>query len=322
MQILLALPLIMIQVHRNLEQLPTFKNAVITIGTFDGVHLGHQQIIKQLISEANAVNGETVIITFHPHPRKVVAGKSPVSILNTLEEKIALLNDRGIEHVVVIPFDEAFANQSAQDYVANFLVKKFNPHTIIIGYDHRFGKGRAGDYHLLEDLGLKYNYKVKEIPERVLNDVIISSTKVREALLIGDIITASNLLGYPYFFEGIVVEGNKLGRTIRYPTANVQVKEEEKLIPGNGVYAVTLHVAGNTTQLKGMMNIGTRPTVDGTKRVIEVNVFDFNQNLYGQVLKVYLRQYLRGEIKFNGLEQLQEQLAIDRSKAIEILQQK
>jgi riboflavin kinase/FMN adenylyltransferase len=314
----------MIQVHRDLEHLPEFKKAVITIGTFDGVHLGHQQIIKQLKAEAATIGGETVIITFHPHPRKIVAGKSHIRILNSLEEKIALLDAKGVDHVVVIPFNEIFANQPAEEYVFNFLVKKFHPHTIIIGYDHRFGKGRTGDYHLLEDLGVQYNYLVKEIPEHILNEVIISSTKVREALLHSEIDIANKYLGYSYFFEGTIVEGNKLGRTIGYPTANIQIEDEEKLVPGNGVYAVTVEFKQGSAQtnfglLKGMMNIGVRPTVDGTTRVIEVNIFDFDADVYGQTVRIYVHHYLRGEVKFSGLDGLKAQLANDKETALEIL---
>ncbi len=307
----------MIQVHSDLMHLPKFKNAVITIGTFDGVHLGHQQIIQQLISEAASVNGETVIITFHPHPRIIVGGPSPVKILNTLEEKIEMLDAKGIQHVVVIPFNEAFANQTAEEYITNFLVEKFHPHTIIIGYDHRFGKNRQGDYHLLEDMGKLHNYEVKEIPEHVLNELIISSTRVREALLNSDIDTANEYLGYAYFFEGTVVEGNKLGRTLGYPTANIKIAEAEKLTPGNGVYAVQVRLNQHT--YKGMMNIGVRPTVDGINRMIEVNIFDFDQDIYGEKLRVTVLHHLRGEIKFNGLEALKAQLAQDKIEAIKVL---
>lgn len=308
----------MIEVHSDLMHLPKFKNAVITIGTFDGVHLGHQQIIQQLISEADSINGETVIITFHPHPRIIVGGPSPIKILNTLAEKIEMLDAKGIKHVVVIPFNEAFANQTAKEYITNFLVEKFHPHTIIIGYDHRFGKNRQGDYHLLEDMGKLYNYKVKEIPEHVLNELIISSTRVREALLKSDIDTANKYLGYAYFFEGTVVEGNKLGRTINYPTANIKIAEAEKLTPGNGVYAVQVRLKQNT--YKGMMNIGVRPTIDGINRMIEVNIFDFDQDIYGERLRVTVLHHLRGEIKFNGLDALKAQLAQDKIEAIKVLQ--
>jgi riboflavin kinase/FMN adenylyltransferase len=310
----------MIRVHRDLEHLPHFKNAVVTIGTFDGVHLGHQQIIKLLTTEALAINGETVIITFYPHPRKIVAsGKSDVKVLNTLDEKIELLEKRGVEHLVVVPFTDSFASQTAEEYVANFLVKKFYPHTIIIGYDHKFGNNRSGDYQLLEKLGEKFNYRVREIPEHVLNDITISSTRIREALIKSDVSTANSFLGYPYFFEGKVSEGNKLGRTIDYPTANLVVENKEKLVPANGVYAVTLTIYQEEKLLKGMMNIGLRPTVEGTKRTIEVNIFDFNEDVYGKIVRVYLHRHIRGEIKFDGLDQLKQQLAKDKLKAKEFL---
>ena len=306
----------MIQVHRDLAQLPSFKNAVITIGTFDGVHLGHQQIIKLLKQEAAAINGETVIITFHPHPRKVVSqGKSEVQILNTLDEKIELLDSKGVQHLVVVAFDDQFANQTAEEYIENFLIKKFNPATIIIGYDHRFGKNRSGDYHLLEDHGSKFGYAVKEIPEHVLNEITISSTRIREALQRSYINTANTFLGYKYFFKGKVVEGNKLGRTIGFPTANLAIAEEEKLVPGNGVYAVKLTIENDDTRLNGMMNIGMRPTVNGTKKTIEVNILDFDHDIYGQDLRVYLYEYLRGEVKFEGLDKLKEQLSKDKLEA-------
>jgi riboflavin kinase/FMN adenylyltransferase len=188
--------------------------------------------------------------------------------------------------LVVVAFNGEFANQSAEGYIENFLVKKFHPHTIIIGYDHRFGKNRLGDYHLLEKMGEKFNYCVKEIPEHVLNHVTISSSKIREALLKNDINTANNYLGYKYFFTGKVVEGNKLGRTIGYPTANLIIEDEEKLVPGNGVYAVTLTIGQKEPLLKGMTNIGMRPTVNGTKRTIEVHIFDFDEDIYNEYMRV------------------------------------
>ena len=307
------------RVHTDLSILPVFKNAVITIGTFDGVHTGHQQIIAQMKEEAAAINGETVIITFHPHPRKIISSKN-IFILNTLKEKIELLERRTVDHLVVVPFNEDFAQQSPAEYVKNFLFEKFHPHTVIIGYDHRFGKDRRGDYHLLEDMAAESGFKVKEIPEHVLNKVIISSTRIREALLKSDISTANNYLGYPYFFEGKIVEGNKSGRTIGFPTANLQIEDEEKLIPGNGVYAVHIeNKEKNSLLLKGMMNIGIRPTINGINRMIEVNIFDFDENIYGQILRVYVKYYLREEIKFSGLAALKDQLLKDRKSATEIL---
>jgi riboflavin kinase / FMN adenylyltransferase len=315
-------------VHNSIAQLPVFTNAIVTIGTFDGVHTGHQQIIRLMKEEAAKVNGETVIITFHPHPRKIVSGgESPVLLLNTLDERIELLEKAGIDHLVITPFDEAFAEQTAEAYIKEFLVKTFHPHTIIVGYDHRFGKGRKGDYKLLEEKASTFNYRVKEIPVHMLEEVAISSTKIRSALLDGDIATANNCLGYSYFFSGKIIEGNKLGRTIGYPTANIEIEDEEKLIPGNGVYAVEVRrlkseVGSQTsdirlqTSLKGMMNIGVRPTIDGTRRTIEINIFDFDETIYGEKLTIILRKHLRAEKKFNGLEELKAQLSEDKKNSL------
>lgn len=320
------------KVHYDIASLPAFRRAVITIGTFDGVHTGHRQIIQKLKTEAADIGGETVIITFHPHPRKVVSSTIlGIRLINTLEEKIELLDGLGIDHLVVVPFTDAFANMQAEEYVAGFLVSKFQPHTIIIGYDHRFGKERKGDYLLLEKLAPVYNYQLKEIPKHVLDEIAISSTKVREALLDGNTATAEKLLGYPFFFSGMVVDGDKLGRQLGYPTANLSMMDEEKIVPGNGIYAVyaslkntaavSTNAATNTTPslLKGMMSIGFRPTVDGKKRVIEVNLFDFKEDIYRQTLRVYIKKYLREEVKFNSLEDLIKQIDQDKLDSLEIL---
>src|SRR6478672_1752374 len=235
--------LLNMEVYRSIEQLPPIKNAVITIGTFDGVHMGHRQVIESLKEESKAVGGETVIITFHPHPRKVVSSAIlGIRLINTLDEKIELLAEAGIEHLVIIPFTEAFANQSAEDYIQNFLIENFRPHTIITGYDHRFGKDRLGDYRLLEKMAEVYNYVLKEIPKHVLDEIAISSTNIREAIIHSDIQTANKLLGYDFFFEGLVVDGDKLGRKLGYPTANLKMTDEEKIILGNGIYAVYVNV--------------------------------------------------------------------------------
>ena len=312
------------RVHRELAgSLPEFKRAVVTIGTFDGVHMGHRQIIAQLKEEAARIDGETVIITFHPHPRKIVSSvPGDIKLLTTLNEKIRLLEEAGIDHLVVVPFDHAFANQTAEQYVKDFLYAYFKPHTVIIGYDHRFGKGREGNYQMMKDYSKALGFEVKEISEQIINEIVISSTRIRHALKDNDISTANQFLGYPYFFEGIVIEGNKLGRTIGYPTANLHISSEEKLIPGNGVYAVTVVIRESPVVnkiYKGMMNIGLRPTVDGKKKVIEVNIFDFDADIYGQTLQVHLQHYLRGEVKFNGLEELKEQLRKDKLAATEVL---
>ena len=310
------------QIHKNLDQLPEFRNAVVTIGTFDGVHAGHRQIIDELLREARAINGETVIITFHPHPRKIVSSTIlGIRLINTLEEKIELLEQLGIDHLVIVPFTDAFANQQAEDYVEHFLVKRFHPHTIIIGYDHRFGRERKGDYRLLELLAPRFHYQLKEIPKHILDEIAISSTRIREALLEGRVETADKLLGYEFFFSGTVVDGDKLGRKLGYPTANIQVPDEEKIIPGNGIYAVyaTIPQHKNGQRLKGMMSIGFRPTVDGKKRVIEVNLFNFNQDIYGLTLRIYVKKYLREEIKFDSLEALVKQIDQDKIDSLKIL---
>ena len=308
------------KVHYNIEQLPVFKNAVITIGTFDGVHQGHRKIIEKLKSEAKSINGETVIITFHPHPRKVVSSTIlGVRLINTLEEKIELLEQLGVDHLVVVPFTDAFANQPAEDYIKNFLIDKFHPHTVIIGYDHRFGKERKGDYLLLEKLADIYKYKIQEIPKHVLDEVSISSTRIRESLLEGKIEVADKLLGYEFFFSGVVVHGDKLGRKLGYPTANLKVMDEEKITPGNGIYAVYAQPEGFKERVKGMMSIGFRPTVDGKKRVIEVNIFDFDKEIYGEILKVYVKKYLREELKFKGLDELVQQIGLDKIESLKFL---
>ena len=311
-------------VYTNIQDLPIFKHSVITIGTFDGVHYGHQQILELMKSAAKQVNGETVIITFHPHPRKIIGtNKAPIFLLNTLEEKINLLEKYGIDHLVIIPFTEKFAQQTAEDYISDFLVNTFHPHTIIIGHDHRFGKDRTGDFQLLEDKAQEWGYQVKEIPGYMLNNITISSTKIREALLKGDIENAHDLLSYDYYFTGKVVKGNQLGRTIGYPTANIEMIDENKLIPCNGVYSVlATNEKLKINQQGGMMNIGYRPTVEGNTRTIEVNLFDFDQSLYDETLTITLKKYLRSEVKFSGLDELKKQLEKDKQAALDSLKGK
>ena len=302
------------QVHRNLESLPAFKNAVITIGTFDGVHTGHQQIISQLKQEAASIGGETIIITFHPHPKKVIGSSKPVKLITTLDEKIDLLEKQGIDHLVVVPFTTSFSQISAEAYIKDFLIGKFHPHTVIIGYDHKFGHDRRGDYHMMEDFAGKLNYDLKEIPEHIVDSLIVSSTKIREAISKGDMVTANDLLGYDFFFQGKVVEGNKLGRQLGYPTANIEIGDQEKIIPSNGVYAVrALH---NGKKYDGMMNIGIRPTLTDGLFMIEVNMFDFDEEIYGDELRVYVKKYLREEIKFPDLDTLKDQIENDKKRTL------
>lgn len=309
------------KVHYDLKQLPPFSRGVITTGAFDGVHKGHQQIIARMKEIAKLVNGETVIITFHPHPRKITSSvPGDVKQLTCLNERIILLEKAGIDHLVVIPFDYHFSNLSAADYISSFLEAHFHPHTIIVGYDHKFGKGRTGNFEMLCDYGKKLGFQVEQINEQLVERDIISSTHIRNYLLEKNIVKANALLGYAYFFDGFVVRGNQIGRTIGFPTANLHINDEEKLIPSNGVYAV--RVKGSyfgTKVLEGMMNIGVRPTVDGHKKVIEVNIFDFDEDIYEQTLTVMVYEYIRGEVKFDGLDALKAQLKEDAKSAKAIL---
>jgi len=311
------------KVHYNLENLPPFKHGIITTGAFDGVHRGHQKIIKRMQEIAQSINGETIIITFHPHPRKITSSiPGEIKQLTSLAERIKLLEKVGIDHLVVVPFDYHFSNLSAQSYVETFLVAHFHPHTIIVGYDHRFGKGRLGNFEMLTQFASQFNFNVEQVNEQLIDDEIISSTLIREYLIEKNIVKANQLLGYAYFFEGFIVRGNQIGRTIGFPTANLHINDEEKLIPSNGVYAVRVKGACFGERiLEGMMNIGVRPTVDGHKKVIEVNIFNFDEDIYEQTISVMVYDYIRGEVKFNGLDALKEQLKMDVNSAKSILVQ-
>lgn len=299
------------QVHFQLDHLPEFKNACLTIGTFDGVHRGHLAILEKLNAFAKEVEGESIVITFHPHPRRVLHNAEAPSLLTSLEERIERFRIQGIDHLVVVAFDPSFASMGAEEYIRDFLVKFFKPRAIVIGYDHRFGRGRIGDYSLLQQQGMHFGYDVFEIPEKLLNASAISSTQIRQALLEGEIAFANSLLTYPYQLSGIVIEGDKLGRTLGFPTANLSLPDSDKLIPASGVYAVRIVLNDDTRLLTGMMNIGYRPTVNGRERRIEVNIFDFSENIYGQRLMVSILQHTRKEMKFSGLDALKEQLKKD-----------
>jgi riboflavin kinase / FMN adenylyltransferase len=316
--------------HKDIEHLPQFNKAVITIGTFDGVHLGHQKIIDQLKFEAKRTEGETVIITFHPHPRKIVHTDKAVKLITTIDERIELLSAAGIDHLVIVPFTQGFSELEPREYVEEFLKKRCNPAVVIIGYDHKFGRERRGDYKLLEEYSARGLFELKEIPQHVINDSTVSSTRIRDYILSGAIEEANSLLGYDFSFEGVVVKGDQRGRTIGFPTANVEVLNPEKIVPGNGVYAVLVSLpaagpppavratpanGGYRLPLPGMMNIGVRPTVDGTKRTIEVNIFNFNEDIYGEKVRVFVKGFLRAEKKFSGIDELKEQLGRDRVEA-------
>jgi riboflavin kinase/FMN adenylyltransferase len=306
----------MMRVFKGLDNLPPFKNPVLTIGTFDGVHLGHAKIIERLRKKAIEVDGESIIITFDPHPRFVVAPNStPIELLSTSQEKIKALQALHVDNVVIVPFTKAFSDISAEAYIRDFIVSNFHPHTIIIGYDHHFGKNRQGNYQLLESVKATYGFQLEEIPVQEIEHIAISSTKIRAALHIGDIKKANELAGKYYTLEGVVIHGEKRGRLIGFPTANVHVGDAHKLIPANGVYAVKAYL--KETVYKAMLNIGVRPTVSSSNhRSIEVNIIDFDQDIYDETLRIEFVDKLRDETKFNGIDELIAQLTIDKQDAL------
>jgi len=305
------------QVHYHLENLPLFTNAAVTIGTFDGVHTGHQKIIAALKEEAQKINGESVVITFHPHPRKIVTNE-PLQLINTLEERIQLLSQYDLDHLVVVPFTKAFAEQPAEKYIEDFLVKNFNPKSIVIGYDHHFGKGRTGNFLLLKQYAESLKFNLVEIPKHVLDEVAISSTKIRTALLSSDVDTANRLLGYAFFFSGKVVSGDQIGRTLNYPTANLESMYPDKIQLGEGVYAVNVLING--LEKKGMMSIGKRPSInENLEEKTEVNIFDFNEDIYGEVITVSVKKYLRAQEKYASLDELIRHLDADKIESLKWL---
>ena len=309
------------RIYRDLNRLPTFDNAVLTIGSFDGVHIGHQQIIRQINQLAEDHQGVSVLITFHPHPRMVVQqADQTVKLLTTLEEKAALLEQYGVDVLVIVPFSRQFAAQSPDAYIRDFLVQHFQPKIIAIGYDHRFGKNRAGDIGYLRRFQETYGFEVVEISRQDVDDMAVSSTKVRRAVAVGEMKRAAQLLGHPFGITGKVVQGLRIGHTIGFPTANVEVLDPYKLIPPTGIYAV--RVWHKKQRYNAMLYIGHRPTIDqDLAQTIEVNIFDFDQEIYGDVLQVEFVAYLRGDAKFDSLEALQEQLEKDRLDTLRVFQQ-
>jgi len=307
------------QVHTNLALLPKFNNAVITTGTFDGIHIAHQEIIHRVIRCAKELNGESVLITFHPHPQFILNDKpGTIQLISTLTEKIELLKPLGIDHLVIVPFSHEFAKLTAHDYILNFLVHYFHPIAIIIGYNHRFGFQRLGDVTLLKQYGITNHFTVIEIEKQLEDQIAISSTRIRKTLLSGHPEEACNLLGRNYSFKGKVITGRQLGRTIGFPTANIQPEDPNQLIPAVGVYSVYITI--QNTQYKGMMNIGVRPTIDNSNNlVIEVHVFDFNETIYDLTVEVFIQNFVRPEQKFNSKNELIEQLQADKKKVLSLL---
>lgn len=284
------------------------------MGTFDGVHKGHKVIIKRLKEIASRYKGESVLLTFYPHPRMVLQPDNDLKLLNTIEEKTALLEKAGIDHLIIHPFDQRFSRLSSIEFVRDILVKQLGTKKLVIGYDHHFGRNREGSFEHLSECGPVYGFEVEEIPAQEVDEVNVSSTKIRKALNDGDVWTANSYLGYNYFLSGEVVHGDKLGRNLGFPTANIQVGEKYKLIPKNGIYAVELERDGK--KLRGMANIGTRPSIadsDGSLKV-EVNIFDFSQEIYGENLNLIFLQRIRDEKKFETLEELTKAMQEDEQK--------
>jgi riboflavin kinase/FMN adenylyltransferase len=291
---------------------------VITIGTFDGVHLGHRRIFEEVISETGRIGGESMVITFEPHPRQVLQPQDQIKILTPLPDKLDLIQTAGIQHVSVTAFTHDFSQLSADEYVEKYLVAQFQPACIVIGYDHHFGHDRAGNIELLRQYSEKYGFSVHEIPAELIRDAAISSTRIRKAISSGDVNSATQMLGRPYALRGRVVAGDKIGRTIGFPTANIEALDPAQLVPGQGVYAVRILLDGNS--YGAMLSIGTRPTItDSGKQTIEACLFEFSEDIYDRELQVQFVQYMREELKFDGLEALKEAIRQDEIVARGIL---
>ncbi len=306
------------RVHYGTENI-TIRYPVVTMGSFDGVHLGHACVIRHLKEKAASIGGESVIISFEPHPREVLypLEKKP-GILTTLEEKIAMLEQYGVDHLIILRFTPEFAQQSYNEFVKGILIDKLQIKGLVVGYDHRFGKNRAGDFHSLQQLSEKYGFFLERESVFEADHVNISSTKIRNALLIGDIATVNRYLGYPYSLSGTVVHGQKLGRKIGFPTANIRVAEERKLLPALGVYAVRAFLQEKIYD--GMLNIGVRPTISREGIIsCEVHLFDFNRDIYEENIRIHFYSRLRGEQKFNDIDELQKQMEKDRRNALRLL---
>ena len=302
---------ILLKIYNHFSEFKKLENAVVTIGTFDGVHFGHQKILKRLCELAKATGGESVILTFFPHPRLIIDPENQqLKMINTVEEKAKILANIGVDHLIITPFTRDFSNLTPAEYIKQILIDTIGVKNIIVGYDHRFGKDRQGGMLDLQEFAGIYGFEIEEIPEQDINDVAVSSTKVRAALLEGDVALAASFLGYNFSIHGRVIKGDKIGRTIGFPTANIFVEETYKLIPSDGIYAVTVEL--NAVVYKGMAYIGQRPTINGMTRNIEVNIFDFSQEIYGQLITMNFLKFLRHDVKFTGLEALKDQLHDDK----------
>lgn len=305
----------LMKTYHHFSEFKKLDNAVATIGTFDGVHFGHQKIIKRLCELAKSTGGESVILTFFPHPRMIIDPENQdLKLINTIAEKIEILAELGVDHLIITPFTRDFSNLSPAEYIKNILVDTIGIKQLIVGYDHRFGKDRKGGMQELEMYAKQFDYQIEEIAKQDVDDVAVSSTKIRKALLNGEVALAASYLGYHFSLHGRVIKGDKIGRTIGFPTANIFLEEAYKLIPSDGIYAVTVDMG--TESYKGMAYIGQRPTINGMTRNIEVNIFDFNKEIYGQYITMTFLEFLRHDVKFTGLEALKIQLQKDKEDTL------
>lgn len=303
------------KIYRSIEEIPQIKNAIVTQGTFDGVHAAHQVIIDRLKEVAKQHHGETVIVTFDPHPRMVLyPDDHGLKLLQTLNEKIEVLEHLGIDHLIIIPFTKEFSRLSSMQFIRDIIVNKIEAKYLVVGYNHRFGKNREGDHDHLSEYANLYGFEVEEIAEQDIDNIAISSTKIRKALEAGDVVTANKYLLKPFVLKGFVIQGRQLGRTIGFPTANIEVSDKNKLVPADGVYVVKVFI--HNKMYGAMLNSGFRPTVDGVHHVIEVHVFDFNSDIYGEEVTIEFVDKLRDEIKFSNVDELRNQLEKDKLHAL------
>jgi riboflavin kinase / FMN adenylyltransferase len=307
------------QVIDHIDQFEKPEFAVVTIGTFDGVHIGHQAILKNLVSQTKKHNGKSILITFWPHPRFILnKSEDKLKLLSTFEEKVKLIADLGVDYIIKVAFTPEFSNLSAEEFVKQMLVDKVGTKKLMIGYDHHFGNNREGNIEFLKTKSAELGFTVDEIPRQDIDHIGVSSTKIRNSLQSGEIHLSSSLLGRPYSISGKVIDGNKKGRQLGFPTANIQLNESYKQLPRDGSYAVMVTV--EEKNFKGMLNIGFKPTLDGSKRTIEVNLFDFDKQIYGKNITIHFIRSLRNEMKFNSIEELKAQLFLDKEAALTILQ--
>lgn len=309
-------------IHKSINEVAKIKKPVLTVGTFDGVHVGHQKIVAKINEIAKEIGGESVLLTFHPHPRQVLfSDDDSLKLINTIEEKTNLLDSFGLDHVIYMAFEKSLSRMSPVEYVRDILVNKIGIHTIVIGYDHHFGRNREGDIDLLRELGPVYDFNVIEISAQEVDEITVSSTKVRKAIEQGDIASATEFLGHSFTLSGIVVRGRQIGREMGYPTANLKVEDKNKIIPGNGVYAVKGIIEGLIYD--GMLNIGHNPTIaEGLQQTIEVHFFDLSEDLYDREITLEFISRIRDEQKFEDLVALKGQLDMDKESAKAILTEK